>query len=155
VIDLCYRDRKSDPNDPLSFDAFIAAVARRGLKFRRVEQATIDTVCVLFGSLEDGVVARLPAEVRNKVVVVAEGGTPAAIDAASTRDSLGLLGLVEPRAWNSLQRGLYVTWGLYGRRDVADAAGLVPSPSEGLQPLGEPEALPDLLARFLIAAEAG
>jgi hypothetical protein len=47
---------------------------------------------------------------------------------------------------------MLVTSGLYGRPDVASTANLVASP-QGLQVMGEALSLPELLARYLLAAE--
>lgn len=108
----------------------------------------------MFASLESGVIEALSPLARSLTVLFAEGDLPDASHAEETRVSLGLLGLVEPRAWSSWQRGLFVAWGVFGRVDIATMAGLVLFANTGLQPPNDREALPNTLARFLIAAEA-
>ena len=153
MIDLCYAAEKDNGLRPFDRATFIAQLEDSGLAFRRVAQPRAGIPCLLFASVDSECVAKLPPDGRRQVVLVAEGDGPTAAEAEATRDSLGLLALVEPRAWRSWQRDLFVAWGLYGRMDIAKQAGLVPLDTQGLQPPEEREGLPATLARLLFAAE--
>lgn len=135
-------------------DTLVSKLEARGLAFRRGEPPKSEHVVLLFAALESPEVASLPPDVRRRIVLVAEGQTPEPEEAESTREAAGLLGLVEPEAWWKWKHGPYVAWGFYGQPDIAAAAKLVPIGSQGLQPVGQCEPLPDVLARFLAAAES-
>ncbi|HTR52775.1 MAG TPA: hypothetical protein VMJ10_18805, partial [Kofleriaceae bacterium] len=151
MIDICYRD---DPTEgAFGHAAFVHQLEQAGASLQRVAAPTSTNVCVFFGSLEDDVMAKLAPDVRRRVVLVAEGATPDAASAESTRSAHELLGIVEPSAWRNWKRGLYVAWGLFGREDIATAAGLKPIDTRGLQLANDTISLPSLVARFVITAD--
>lgn len=138
------------PNDR----AFLVeSLGDAGLQCVVTPQPSGGHIALCFASVESDFVQRLSPATRKRVVLVAEGDAPDAAHAEETRETLGLLGLVEPRAWMSWKRGLFVAWGLYGRSDIAASAGLAWKDQIGLQPADDRDALPDVLARFLKSAE--
>jgi hypothetical protein len=153
MIDVCFDSEENESLGPFNRTTLLAQLEEKGLKFQRVEQLRPSETCLMFAAVDSKTVAGLSAEERSRVVLVVEGNQPAAVAAEATRQALGFLGLVEPHAWRSWQRGLFVAWGLYGRPDVAQAAGLVPRDTQGLQPANDRESLPSVLTRFLLAAE--
>jgi hypothetical protein len=129
---------------------FIAELVELGVAIRRIDRPAESGVALLFAELEAAIVFSMSADARSRTVLVSEGGGWND-DWEARRQALGLLGVVESMAWSRWQGGKYQSWGLYGRADIASAAGLTMS-SKGLRtPDGEP--LPELLAPFLLAAE--
>jgi hypothetical protein len=153
MIELCYPADEQSRLRPLGRGSFVSELEACGLMFRRVDHPAGHGIVLLFAPLEGSEIATLSPAVRARVVLVAEGNTPVSIEAEATRETAGLLGLIQPKAWLDWQRGLFVAWGLYGRSDIAMAAGLAPLDTQGLQPVGAREALPAVVARFLAAAE--
>jgi hypothetical protein len=153
VIDVCESSQEHQGQRPFGRRDLLAELEENGITIRKVEQPTAGVTCLLFGTVESNAIRDLAPETRSSVVLIAEGEIPAVAESESARDALGLLGLVEPRAWRNWQRGLFVAWGFYGRADVATLAGLAPRDSQGLQPTDHREALPATLAKFLLAAE--
>jgi hypothetical protein len=151
MIDLCYQDRVNESARPFDLSTLISELEASGLTFQRVPRPALGQPCLLFATV--GMVAELSVEERSHVVLIAEGDRPTAAEADATLQTLGLLGLVEPRAWTVWQRGLFVAFGLYGRSDIAKAAGLALLDGQGLQPESDRESLPAVLARFLRATE--
>jgi hypothetical protein len=152
VIEVCIDNR----NEGLAFggDDLVAQLEAQGLRFRRVDRPSSDAICLWFTPIEGDAFRVAPPEMRRRLVVVAEGEAPTREAAEQTRKSLGVLGLIEPSAWRSWQRGLFVSWGLYGHEEIASAAGLTEVDTQGLQPKSARAALTAVLARFLTAAEA-
>lgn len=139
---------------PFDRDTLVSELEQRGLTLRRVERLEAAGIVLLFAALDGPVVASLDAAARRRIVLVAEGPTPKPEEAETAREASGFLGLVEPRAWSNWRRGLVVTWGVYGRPDIATAAGLELQDGRGLQLAGgKRERLAEVLARFLAAAE--
>jgi hypothetical protein len=153
LIELCLSAHPDTSRSPFSREDLLAEVAAAGVLFQRVLRPSGDGICLLFGYLEDDTVGKLPIQIRRHLVLVAEGGQPAPSEAERTRQSLELLGLIEPRAIVSWRHGLFVSWGLYGRPDVAAAAQLIAVNDTGLQAQNDFASLPQVLGRYLIAAK--
>lgn len=135
-------------------DALLSSLEEHGIVYRRVDRPTLTAIVLCFAPLRGALVEEMPPEVRRRTVLVDEEGRSYASEAEGTRNSFGLLGLVEPGAWSNWKRGLFVAWGVFGRENIATRAGLSNFPGIGLQPAKERMALPDTLARFLRAAGA-
>lgn len=153
MIDLWYRDEERSRRRPFGRDGFVAHLEAAGLLVRRAQPPLASGIVLMFAPLEGSEVASLSMDIRTRVVLVAEGEAPAPTEAEAAREAAGLLGLIEPDAWSKWNRGLFVAWGFYGRADIATAAGLAPLDMQGLQPVEDREALPEVTARFLRAAE--
>ena len=153
MLELCYNDENRRDLRPFDRAYLVGELEASGLSFRRVAQPSGQLVCLLFAPVEGELVTNQSREVRRSIVLVAEGGSPTPDEAEQQRSTLGLLGLVEPRAYSSWRGGLFVSWGFYGDARVARAAGLAPVGTRGLQPANDHAALPSVLARFLRAAE--
>jgi hypothetical protein len=95
-------------------------------------------------------VAALPDEIRRRLVAVTD--VPPG-EAAAWVARHGLLGVVTPFTWVRWVAGMMGASGVFGRADVAAAAGLTQRAETGaLMARGRWLELPDLLARYLTAA---
>ena len=113
------------------------------------EAAAAQGLVILAQPAESEVTA-LPADVRSRTVAVTEVARGQQRDWAARH---GFLGLVTSQAWVHWGAGMMGARGVFGQRDIADAAGLVLGGETGM--LGDPEGqleLPELLARYLRAA---
>jgi hypothetical protein len=95
-------------------------------------------------------VAELPVPVRRRLVAVTDVDAEAASRWLAEQD---LLGLVTSFTWTRWAHGMMGASQVFGRADVAGAAGLTQRAGTGaLTGQGKPLELPDLLARYLAAA---
>jgi hypothetical protein len=114
---------------------------------KRVDRPTLGCIVLCFAPLRGSLVEDMAPELRRHTILVDEEGRSYAAEAEATRDSFGLLGLVEPSAWSNWRSGLYVAWGVFGRESIATRAGLSSIPNIGLQPAKERLALPETPSR--------
>lgn len=147
MITAWYEDKASPaPRGPAMFVAKLAAL---GVEVRRVERPTDADITLVFAAPDAAIVTELSASARARTILVADRSVG---DAAAKRAELGLLGIVDSRAWFRWCGGAYVTRGLHGRPDIATAANLVAS-TDGLVPAGDSVSLPEVLAHYLSAAQ--
>ncbi|MCW5802916.1 MAG: hypothetical protein KIT31_11065 [Deltaproteobacteria bacterium] len=136
------------------FDArdSVARLEERGVSLQRVEKpGQQQELSLVIARVDSVVVTGLSPEARSRTVLVVFGGREEA-DWEAERQAHGWLGLVHPSVWFLFRAGKHPAWGLYGRPDVAASAGLHAT-QHGLQPVGTPIGIHDLIARFLLAAE--
>jgi hypothetical protein len=149
MISVWYEDKPS--LSAFGPKEFVAELEALGVRVGTGDSAAEGDVRLVFANVESAAVTALSADARARTVVFDEGGARSP-GAEARRETLGLLGLVDASAWFKWRGGMLVVWGLYGRTDVANAANLVSKP-EGLQGPDTTLALPELLARYLFAAE--
>ena len=147
MIAAWYEDKSSPaPRGPAMF---VAKLATLGVEVRRVERPAEADITLVFAAPDAPIVTELSAKARARTILFAERS---AGDPAAKRAELGLLGLIDSRAWFRWCGGAYVTRGLHGRPEIASAANLVAS-AEGLVPADDSLSLPEVLARYLTAAQ--
>lgn len=99
MIDVWYRDEEVFRPGPFGPDGFVAKLEAAGVPVRRAELPLASGIVLMFAPLEGSEVASLSMDIRRRVVLVAEGATPAPTEAEAAREAAGLLGLIEPNAW--------------------------------------------------------
>ena len=150
MIAVWYEDETN--SSPFGPGEFVAQLARHGVVVHRIDRPSETEVQLLFTPLDAPAVTALSANARAHTVIVVDQGTDDAAEEEAKRQSLGLCGLIDSSSWLRWRGGVFVAAGLYGKSEIATAAGLNSTPN-GLKPTTGTLKLPELVARFLIAAE--
>jgi len=99
-------------------------------------------------------IGALPFELRERTVAIGGRVRGEPDDPAAWVRQFRLLGLILYDAWRNWTYHARSALGLYGRNDVAEAAGLVPLSGTGaLNTQPSPLGLPEVVARYLLAAQ--
>lgn len=155
MIEVLCEDRSLDESGPMNTrSSLIARLNAAYVYMMRVDDPTGTSVVLCFARASSELLTSMAPALRSRLVLVDEGRSLAPEVASSMWETLGLLGFVESSAWSKWQQGMFVTWGLFGREDVAARAGLAASANVGLQPADHREELSKTLARYPAAAES-
>jgi hypothetical protein len=132
---------------PFGPEAFVEELGELGVALApAADWPPAQGVCLWWAPL-DIAALRARRDLDRLVVIPTDPGVTAD-NAERLRSELGLLGLIEPRAFGRLSRGMRVGEGLFGDPEVAAAAGLELRGERGLQGATW-QGLAELVGRFL------